>query len=91
MAELAAVLGAERSTATRMCDRLVRKRLIHRRRESRDRNAVQVALSADGRKRMATRQHSGRGHPRPRDQRRSPGPGGTSRRASDSPSAQVGR
>jgi DNA-binding MarR family transcriptional regulator len=49
VAELASVLGVERSTATRMCDRLVRKRLIHRRRESRDRRAVQVALTADGR------------------------------------------
>ncbi|MGH2883641.1 MAG: MarR family winged helix-turn-helix transcriptional regulator, partial [Solirubrobacteraceae bacterium] len=49
VAELASVLGVERSTATRMCDRLVRKRLIHRRRESRDRRAVQVALTAGGR------------------------------------------
>jgi DNA-binding MarR family transcriptional regulator len=48
-AELAGVLQVERSTATRMCDRLVRKRLIHRRRESRDRRAVQVALTAEGR------------------------------------------
>jgi DNA-binding MarR family transcriptional regulator len=49
VAELAAVLVVERSTATRMCDRLVRKRLIQRRRESRDRRAVQVALTAGGR------------------------------------------
>jgi DNA-binding MarR family transcriptional regulator len=49
VAELAGVLGVERSTATRMCDRLVRKRLIHRRRESRDRRAVQVALTGGGR------------------------------------------
>ncbi len=49
VAELASVLGVGRSTATRMCDRLVRKRLIHRRRESRDRRAVQVALTAGGR------------------------------------------
>jgi DNA-binding MarR family transcriptional regulator len=49
VAELAGVLAVERSTATRMCDRLVRKRLIHRRRESRDRRAVQVALTAGGR------------------------------------------
>jgi DNA-binding MarR family transcriptional regulator len=48
VAELAGVLGVERSTATRMCDRLVRKRLIHRRRESRDRRAVQVTLTAEG-------------------------------------------
>lgn len=49
VAELASVLRVERSTATRMCDRLVRKRLIHRRRNSRDRRAVQVALTAGGR------------------------------------------
>lgn len=49
VAELAAVLGVERSTATRMCDRLVRKRLIRRRRETRDRRVVQVALTAGGR------------------------------------------
>jgi DNA-binding MarR family transcriptional regulator len=49
VAELAGVLAVERSTATRMCDRLVRKRLIHRRRESRDRRAVQVALTPGGR------------------------------------------
>lgn len=48
-AELAGVLGVDRSTVTRMCDRLVRKRLIHRGRESRDRRAVQVALTAGGR------------------------------------------
>jgi DNA-binding MarR family transcriptional regulator len=49
VAQLASVLGVERSTASRMCDRLVRKRLIHRRRESRDRRAVQVALTTEGR------------------------------------------
>lgn len=49
VAELAGVLGVESSTATRMCDRLVRKRLIHRRRENRDRRAVQVALTPGGR------------------------------------------
>jgi DNA-binding MarR family transcriptional regulator len=49
VAELAGVLGVERSTATRMSDRLVRKRLMHRRRESRDRRAVQLALTAEGR------------------------------------------
>lgn len=47
-AELAGVLGVERSTATRMCDRLARKRLIHRRRRGRDRRAVQVALTEEG-------------------------------------------
>ncbi|MBV9944195.1 MAG: MarR family transcriptional regulator [Solirubrobacterales bacterium] len=49
VAELAGALEVERSTVTRMCDRLVRKRLIHRRRESRDRRAVLVALTAAGR------------------------------------------
>jgi DNA-binding MarR family transcriptional regulator len=48
-AELAGVLGVEPSTATRMCDRLVRKRLIHRRRDGRDRRVVQVALTPEGR------------------------------------------
>ncbi len=48
MADLALVLGVEGSTATRMCDRLVRKRLVHRRRASQDRRAVRVALSAEG-------------------------------------------
>lgn len=50
VAELASVLGVERSTASRMCDRLVRKRLVHRRRESLDRRAVKVALVAEGRR-----------------------------------------
>lgn len=49
VAELADALEVERSTVTRMCDRLVRKGLIHRRRESRDRRAVLVALAAGGR------------------------------------------
>jgi DNA-binding MarR family transcriptional regulator len=49
VAELACVLGVDRSTATRMCDRLVRKRLVARRRDSRDRRAVHVALTAGGR------------------------------------------
>ena len=49
VADLASVLAVERSTVTRMCDRLVRKRLVHRRRDSRDRRAVQVALTTVGR------------------------------------------
>jgi len=48
IADLAAVLGVESSTVTRMCDRLVRKHLIHRRRASADRRAVRVALAAEG-------------------------------------------
>lgn len=49
VADLALVLGVESSTATRMCDRLVRKHLVHRRRASRDRRAVRIALTAEGR------------------------------------------
>jgi DNA-binding MarR family transcriptional regulator len=47
-ADLAAALGVDRSTTTRMCDRLVRKRLISRRHSSADRRSVRIALSADG-------------------------------------------
>jgi DNA-binding MarR family transcriptional regulator len=49
VADLATVLTVERSTATRMCDRLVRKRLVHRRRANTDRRAVRVGLTAAGR------------------------------------------
>lgn len=48
IADLAAILVVESSTATRMCDRLVRKRLVSRRRASRDRRAVRVALTRLG-------------------------------------------
>ncbi|HUB73558.1 MAG TPA: MarR family transcriptional regulator [Solirubrobacteraceae bacterium] len=48
-ADLAAALSVDRSTATRMCERLVRKRLVHRRRESADRRAVRLTLTAAGR------------------------------------------
>lgn len=48
VADLATVLGVESSTATRMCDRLVRKRLVHRRRASQDRRAVRIALTSEG-------------------------------------------
>jgi DNA-binding MarR family transcriptional regulator len=47
-ADLAAALGVDRSTTTRMCDRLVRKRLISRRHSSADRRSVRIALSSDG-------------------------------------------
>jgi DNA-binding MarR family transcriptional regulator len=47
-ADLAAALGVDRSTATRMCDRLVRKQLISRRHSSADRRSVRIALSSDG-------------------------------------------
>jgi DNA-binding MarR family transcriptional regulator len=43
LADLAGALGVDRSTATRMCDRLVRKRLVTRRRAQEDRRAVRVS------------------------------------------------
>ncbi|MGH3176972.1 MAG: MarR family winged helix-turn-helix transcriptional regulator [Streptosporangiaceae bacterium] len=48
-AELAAALAVNPSTATRMCDRLVRKGLIRRHRARADRRAVQVSITAAGR------------------------------------------
>ena len=48
LADLASALGVDRSTATRMCDRLVRKRLVTRRRAHGDRRAVRVSLTAAG-------------------------------------------
>ena len=48
LADLATSLGVDRSTATRMCDRLVRKGLVHRRRMREDRRGVRVSLSIDG-------------------------------------------
>jgi DNA-binding MarR family transcriptional regulator len=53
VADLATVLDVERSTATRMCDRLVRKHLIYRRRVNADRRAVRVALAPSGRELIA--------------------------------------
>ncbi len=57
-ADLATALGVDRSTATRMCERLVRKHLVHRRRTSADRRTVRVSLTASGRELVdeATRQ-----------------------------------
>jgi len=48
-ADLADAMGVERSTATRMCERLVRKQLVHRRRASGDRRSVRVSLAPAGR------------------------------------------
>lgn len=48
LVDLATALGVDRSTATRMCDRLVRKRLVHRRRTNDDRRGVRVSLTATG-------------------------------------------
>jgi DNA-binding MarR family transcriptional regulator len=47
-ATLAALLGVDASTVTRMCDRLVRDGLVLRRNERSDRRAVRVELSAQG-------------------------------------------
>jgi DNA-binding MarR family transcriptional regulator len=48
-AELAAALAVNPSTATRMCDRLVRKGLVRRHRQAGDRRSVRIALTAKGR------------------------------------------
>ncbi|HVC69474.1 MAG TPA: MarR family winged helix-turn-helix transcriptional regulator [Acidimicrobiales bacterium] len=48
--DLAQALGVDPSTATRMCDRLVRKHLITRRRDVVDRRVVLLDLSAAGRR-----------------------------------------
>lgn len=48
VADLATALTVERSTATRMCDRLVRKRLVARRRATDDRRVVRISLTASG-------------------------------------------
>lgn len=49
LADLATILQVDRSTATRMCDRLVGKRLVRRRRTSTDRRSVRVSLTSPGR------------------------------------------
>jgi DNA-binding MarR family transcriptional regulator len=49
MVDLAAALDVAPSTAGRMCDRLVRKRLIRRHRARADRRAVLVSVTAAGR------------------------------------------
>ena len=49
VASLATHLGVAPATATRMCDRLVRKRLITRTHERGDRRSVRLALTASGR------------------------------------------
>jgi DNA-binding MarR family transcriptional regulator len=48
-ADLASALGVDPSTATRMCDRLVRKQLVQRRRISADRRGVRISLTGEGR------------------------------------------
>jgi DNA-binding MarR family transcriptional regulator len=49
MVDLAKALEVTPSTAGRMCDRLLRKRLIRRHRARVDRRAVQVSITAAGR------------------------------------------
>jgi DNA-binding MarR family transcriptional regulator len=49
VASLAGHLGVTPATATRMCDRLVRKRLITRTHERGDRRSVRLALTPGGR------------------------------------------
>ncbi|MHB8440400.1 MAG: MarR family winged helix-turn-helix transcriptional regulator, partial [Acidimicrobiales bacterium] len=45
LADLAATLGVSPSTATRMCDRLVRKGLVSRTRDELDRREVNLAVT----------------------------------------------
>jgi DNA-binding MarR family transcriptional regulator len=56
-AELAAALTVNPSTATRMCDRLVRKGLIRRHRQAGDRRTIRIALTAAGRNLVAQVTH----------------------------------
>lgn len=49
VADLASALGAEPSTATRLCDRLARKKLVRRQRLASDRRTVQVTIADAGR------------------------------------------
>lgn len=53
LADLAEALGVSPSTATRMCDRLVRKDLITRTRDAVDRREVNLAVTNAGRKVVA--------------------------------------
>ena len=48
-ADLAAALAVNPSTATRMCDRLIRKGLVRRHRQAGDRRMVRITLTAEGR------------------------------------------
>jgi DNA-binding MarR family transcriptional regulator len=51
--DLAGYLDVTASTATRMCDRLIRKGLVRRQRQSSDRRSVHVSISASGRELVA--------------------------------------
>jgi DNA-binding MarR family transcriptional regulator len=50
VASLAEALGVTPPTATRMCDRLVRKRLLRRRSVPEDRREVRLSLTPEGRR-----------------------------------------
>lgn len=50
LASLAEAVGVTPSTATRMCDRLVRKGLVRRRQERGDRRQVRLSLAESGRR-----------------------------------------
>jgi DNA-binding MarR family transcriptional regulator len=50
LADLAESLAVSPSTATRMCDRLVRKGLVSRTRDELDRREVKLAITATGRR-----------------------------------------
>ena len=52
--DLAGFLDVTASTATRMCDRLVRKGLIRRQRQASDRRSVRVSISPAGSRLVAT-------------------------------------
>ncbi|HEY7931463.1 MAG TPA: MarR family transcriptional regulator [Acidimicrobiales bacterium] len=49
LASLAEALGVTPATATRMCDRLVRKRLIKRSHDAHDRRSIRIELTPRGR------------------------------------------
>jgi len=51
--QLAQALDIQTSTATRLCDRLERKKLIRRKVSDRDRRSVDVQLAPDGRRLVA--------------------------------------
>lgn len=55
--DIAADLAVEPSTATRMCDRLVRKELVSRRHSAQDRRTVVIELTPDGEDLVRTVMH----------------------------------
>jgi DNA-binding MarR family transcriptional regulator len=60
LAGLAEAIGVTSATATRMCDRLVRKGLIRRRTERDDRRQLRVGLTPQGRELVETVTHKRR-------------------------------